>query len=132
MDRWDTRKSDFTALALEVHNWQGMKYKVAFRKRFDRQGHPADDPVSLLDPAEGVIQDSEFIEILEPPSLHVTDDINEGTGSENSEDDGFLAFGTETWVFDVAEGRDQEFKEALRETGVVLDVEEVPDESLTT
>ena len=79
-----------------------------------------------------MIQDKEFIEILDPPSIHVAEDINAGSGSENSEDDGFLAFGSETWVFDVTEGREQEFKDALLETGVVLVIEEVPDESLTT
>jgi hypothetical protein len=109
-----------------------MKFKVTFRKRFDQNGQPFDDPLSAVDPAEGVIEDKEFIEILEPPSLHVSDDINAGSGSENSEDDGFLAFGTETWVFDVAEGREQEFRDALLESGVVLVIEEVPDESLTT
>jgi hypothetical protein len=40
--------------------------------------------------------------------------------------------GTEAWVFDIAEGREQEFKDALVESRVVLDFEEVPDESLTT
>jgi len=109
-----------------------MKFKVTFRKRFDQNGQPADDPVSVLDPAEGVIEDKEFIEILDPPSLHGAEDINAGSGSENSEDDGFLAFGTETWVFDIAEGREREFKDALLETGVALVIEEIPDESLTT
>jgi len=109
-----------------------MKFRVTFRKRFDESGQPADDPISVLDAAEGVIQDKEFIEILDPPSIHVAEDINAGSGSENSEDDGFLAFGSETWVFDVTEGREQEFKDALLETGVVLVIEEVPDESLTT
>ena len=109
-----------------------MKFRVTFRKRFDQNGQPADDPVSTLDPGDGVIEDQEFIEILDPPSIHVADDINAGSGSENSEDDGFLAFGTETWVFDVAEGREDEFRHALAESGVVLMVEEVPDESLTT
>ena len=109
-----------------------MKFKVTFRKRFNQNGEPADDPVSLVDPAEGVIQDKEFIEILDPPSIHAADDINAGSGSESSDDDGFLAFGTESWVFDVAEGREEEFRLALLESGVVLVVEEVPDESLTT
>ncbi len=109
-----------------------MKYKVTFRKRFNEEGKPSDDPTALVDAADGVIQDAEFIEIIEPPSLHVTEDIAGPPTSQSSEADGFLAFGTETWVYDVADGRDQEFKDALLNSELVLDIEEVPDESLTT
>ena len=100
----------------------------AWRKR-----RPSD---SLLGPEPWPEADVELaksvIEILDPPSIHASEDINAGSASESSEDDGFLAFGTETWVFDIAEGREQEFKDDLHETGVVLVIEEVPDESLTT
>jgi hypothetical protein len=109
-----------------------MKYKVTFRKRFTPEGEPADDPKSLVSPADGVVEDSEFIEILEPAGLGVAEDLNEGTGSRESNDNGFLGLGTETWVFDVAEGREDEFRAALAESRVVLDFEEIPDESLTT
>jgi len=79
-----------------------------------------------------VIQDEEMVEIIEPAGLGVAEDLNEGSGSEESNDNGFLAFGSETWVFDIAEGREKEFTDALVESRVVLDFEEVPDESLTT
>jgi hypothetical protein len=109
-----------------------MKYKVTFRKRFTAQGEPADDPASLVSPEDGVVEDSEFIEIIEPAGLGVAEDLNEGTGSQESDDSGFLGLGSETWVYDVAEGREKEFTDALVESGVVLDFEEIPDESLTT
>jgi hypothetical protein len=109
-----------------------MKYKVTYRKRFTPEGEPADDPSSLVDPEDGVILDREFVEIIEPAGLGVAEDLNEGSGSEESNDNGFLAFGSETWVYDVAEGREKEFTDALAESRVVLDFEEVPDESLTT
>jgi hypothetical protein len=109
-----------------------MKYKVTFRKRFSPEGEPADDPRSLVDPADGVIEDAEFVEIIEPAGIGVAGDMNEGSGSEESNDNGFLNLGTETWVFDVAEGREDEFKAALVESRVVLEFEEIPDESLTT
>ena len=125
-----------------------MKYKVTFRKRFTPEGEPADDPKSLVSttdgviawlaerkttsPAEGVVEDEEFVEIIEPAGLGVAEDLNAGSGSQESNDNGFLGFGTETWVFDVAEGREKEFTDALVESQVVLDFEEVPDESLTT
>jgi len=109
-----------------------VKYKVTFRKRFTPEGEPADDPKSLVSTADDVVEDAEFIEILEPAGLGVAEDLNEGTGSQESNDNGFLGLGTETWVFSVAEGREEEFKAALAESRVVLDFEEIPDESLTT
>ena len=109
-----------------------MRYQVTFRKRFNPDGQPADDPRSLIDTENGVIEDAEFIEIIEPAGLGVAEDLNEGSGSQESNDNGFLGLGTETWVFDIAEGREKEFISALVESKVVLDFEEVPDESLTT
>ncbi len=109
-----------------------MKYKVTFRKRFSPDGQPADNPKSLVSPEDGVIEDEELVEIIEPAGLGVAEDLNEGTGSQESNDNGFLGLGTETWVFDIAEGREKEFTDALVESRVVLDFEEVPDESLTT
>jgi hypothetical protein len=82
-----------------------MRYKVTFRKRFTPKGTEADAPATLVDPAEGVILDSEIVEETQPAGLGVAEDLNEGTGSEESNDNGFLAFGTETWVYEVAEGR---------------------------
>ena len=109
-----------------------MRYKVTFRKRFGPGGEPADDPRSLVSPEDGVIQDEEMVEIIEPAGLGVAEDLNEGSGSQESNDNGFLSLGTEAWVFDIAEGREKEFTDALVESRVVLDFEEVPDESLTT
>jgi hypothetical protein len=109
-----------------------MKYKVTFRKRFTPEGEPADDPKSLVSTEDGVIEDAEFVEIIEPAGLGVAEDLNAGSGSQESNDNGFLGFGTETWVFDIAEGRESEFRDALVRSEVVLDFVEVPDESLTT
>src|SRR5256885_17175422 len=109
-----------------------MKYKVTFRKRFSADGEPADDPKSLVSPEDGVIQDEELVEIVEPAGLGVAEDLNEGAGSQESNDNGFLAFGSETWVYTVAEGREKEFTDSVVESGVVLDFEEIPDESLIT
>jgi hypothetical protein len=55
-----------------------------------------------------------------------------GFGSQESNDNGFLGFGSETWVYDIAEGREKEFTDALAESEVVLAFEEAPDEGLTT
>lgn len=109
-----------------------MRYKVTFRKRFSADGEPADDPKSLVSTEDGVIEDAEMVEIIEPAGLGVAEDLNEGSGSEESNDNGFLNLGSETWVFDIAEGREKEFTDALVESEVVLDFVEVPDETLST
>jgi hypothetical protein len=109
-----------------------MRYRVTFRKRFTPEGEPADDPHSLVSPPDGVVEDEEFIEIIEPAGLGVAEDLNEGSGSQESNDNGFLGLGTESWVYEIADGREDEFKASLVESRVVLDFEEVPDESLTT
>lgn len=109
-----------------------MRYRVTFRKRFNPEGEPADDPKSLVSVMDGVIEDEEFVEIIEPAGLGVAEDLNEGSGSQESNDNGFLGLGTETWVYEIAEGREKEFTDALTESEVVLEFEEVPDESLTT
>jgi hypothetical protein len=116
----------------EVRPARVMRYRVTFRKRFNPEGEPADDPKSLVSVMDGVIDDEEFVEIIEPAGLGVAGDLNEGSGSQESNDNGFLGLGTETWVYEIAEGREKEFTDALVESEVVLDFEEVPDESLTT
>jgi hypothetical protein len=50
-----------------------MTYKVTFRKRFAPEGEPSDDPESLVMPEDGVIQDQEFVEILQPAGLWVAE-----------------------------------------------------------
>src|SRR5919205_2752224 len=109
-----------------------MRYKVTFRKRFSADGEPADDPKSLVSVMDGVIEDSEIVEMIEPAGLGVAEDLNEGTGSQESNDNGFLNLGTETWVFDIAEGREKEFTDALVESRVVLGYEQVSDQTLGT
>jgi hypothetical protein len=112
--------------------FKAMRYKVTFRKRFSPDGEPADDPKSLVSVEDGVVEDSEMVEIIEPAGLGVAEDLNAGSGSQESNDNGFLGLGTETWVYDIAEGREKEFTDALVESEVVLDFEEVPDQTLST
>ncbi len=90
-------------------------YRVTFRKRFDRDG--ADAPVTFLDLADGVVLDSTFVEAIEPDNLHVEESMDE--------DDDFLSLGTEIWEFDVADDRRQDFKDALVNSAVVVEFDEI-------
>lgn len=94
-----------------------MKYRVVFRGRSDQEGERADDPPSFLDPEleEGVVLDASFVGRLPPDAQHSSDRIEE--------DDGFLSISDEIWEYDVAEGRDQDFKDALANSGMVIEFE---------
>ena len=67
------------------------RYIVTFRRRFDFNGEPGQDPSLLLDFAEGVIEGAEYVQTLEPPSVHSTEDIGGSPTSQSAEDDGFLS-----------------------------------------
>jgi hypothetical protein len=101
-----------------------MKYRVTFRQRFGAAGEPSDAPQQFVDAPEGVILDAAFVERLEPPSVHVEEAMEE--------DDNWLAFGTSTWVYDIAPGREDDFKTALAQTELVMDVEEADLDEVTS
>ena len=97
-----------------------MRYRVTFRKRFNQDGQGSDDPVSLLNLPDGVVQDSAVVETFEPDSLHVEERMEE--------DDDFLPFGTEIWEFDVADGREKEFEDAVATSGAAMEYDRMPEE----
>lgn len=94
-----------------------MKYKVVFRERSDESGEKADDPASFLDTQldDETVLDAVFVGRNRPDGLHSSDALEE--------DDSFLSLGSEIWEYDVAEGKDQEFKDALRNSGMVMEFE---------
>ena len=102
-----------------------MKYLVTFKKRFTGTGEEGDSPSDLVSPADGVVLDRVFVDRLEPPNRHVTDDA-----SEAGEDDGFLTFGSESWMYEIADDRTSEFVHELQNSRVVLEYEEMEDEEL--
>jgi hypothetical protein len=94
-----------------------MKYRVVFRERADRMGEKADDPASFLDTQldDETVLDAVFVGRLDPDALHSSDRMEE--------DDAFLSLNGEIWEYDVAEGKDQEFKDALANSGMVMEFE---------
>lgn len=94
-----------------------MKYRVVFRERSDQRGEKADEPSSFLDTQldDETVLDAVFVGRTEPDALHSSDVIEE--------DDGFLSLGSEIWEYDVAEGKDEDFKNALLNSGMVMEVE---------
>lgn len=94
-----------------------MKYRVVFRGRSDESGERADNPPSFLEPEleDGIVLDAALVGRLQPDALHSSDRLEE--------DDDFLSIGDEIWEYDVAEGRDQDFKDALANSGMVIEFE---------
>ncbi len=94
-----------------------MKYRVVFRERSDRSGEKSDDPPSFLDAQldDETVLDAVFVGRNRPDALHSSDLIEE--------DDGFLSFGAEIWDYDIADGKDQDFKDALKNSGMVMEFE---------
>jgi len=98
-----------------------MRYRVVFVERTDEQGNNIEDPPEFVEPelTDGVVLDCRFVERFEAPNMHVQETPDE--------DDSFLSMGTEVWEYDVADGRDQEFKDALVNSEMVIEFEEIDD-----
>ena len=94
-----------------------MKYRVVFRERSDESGEKADDPASFLDTQldDETVLDAVLIGRNRSDALHSSDALEE--------DDAFLSLGSEIWEYDVADGKDQEFKDALLNSGMVMEFE---------
>ena len=67
-----------------------------------------------------MIEDAQVVEQIEPDSVHSEESMDE--------DDDFLPFGSEIWEFVVGENRDDEFKTALDQSGVVLEYDVIDDD----
>jgi hypothetical protein len=94
-----------------------MTYKVTFRKRFDGQGDEADRPETFVQVVDGVVLNAVKSEVIEPPAQHSQEVLDE--------DDNFESLGTETWEYDIAEGREDEFVAALENSRMVIQYEEI-------
>jgi hypothetical protein len=98
-----------------------MKYQVSFRERTDALGNPTENPPAFVEPElmDGVVLAATFVQRIEPDNMHSQEVMDE--------DDAFLAIGTEVWEYDVAEGRDQEFIDALQNSQMVMEYEVLDD-----
>ena len=94
-----------------------MTYKVTFRKRFNEQAEEADRPESFVQAADGIIVSATRSEVIDPPALHSQEILDE--------DDNFESLGTESWEYEIAEGREQEFIEALENSRMVIQYEAI-------
>src|SRR3712207_4097671 len=100
-------------------------YRVTFRRRFNQDGDLGpEEPIQFLNVEDGVIEDCVFVERFRPEAEH-------GMG-RMEEDDDFLAFGTEIWEFQIADGREDDFVGALGRSGQVIEYDEIDELELPT
>jgi hypothetical protein len=94
-----------------------MRYRVTFQERFDGEGNPTENPPAFVNVEDGVVLDATYIQTDEPPALHGQEVMDE--------DDNFLSRGTEVWEYEIAEGRDRDFINALRNSEMVIEYVEL-------
>jgi hypothetical protein len=94
-----------------------MKYRVVFRERSNERGERADNPPSFLEPEldDDTVLDAVLVGRTEPDSLHSSETLEE--------DDSYMSLGAEIWEYDIAEGKDDDFKDALVNSGMVMEYE---------
>ncbi len=90
-------------------------------ERTDAEGKKSENPNEYVDfeLADGVVLDQVFVERIAPDSLHVQEVMDE--------DDDFESIATEVWEYDIADGRDQEFIDALKNSQMVIDYQSLED-----
>lgn len=90
-------------------------------ERVDAEANPSENPAEYveLEVPDGVVLDQVFVERVEPLSMHNQEVMDE--------DDSFNSIGTEVWEYDVAEGREQDFINALKNTKMVMEYHEFDD-----
>jgi hypothetical protein len=90
-------------------------------ERTDAKGKNTESPPEFveLDLLDGVVLDQAFVERIEPDSLHVQEVMDE--------DDDFESVATEVWEYEIADGRDQEFIDALKNSKMVIEYEPMDD-----
>ncbi len=96
-----------------------MRYRVTFMERTGGDGKPSEFPPDYLDidVADGVIVDKVFVDRDQPQALHNQDTLDE--------DDSFLSVGSESWDYEVADGREDEFLAALKNSQMAFECVEL-------
>jgi hypothetical protein len=100
-----------------------MTYRVTFMERTDGAGQPSENPPEYvdIDLADGVVLDRVFVERTEPLAEHSQEQLDE--------DDSFLSVGSETWDYVVADGRDDDFVAAVKNSKMAMECVPLEDDA---
>ncbi len=103
-----------------------MRYRVAFARRFQSDGNEsALNPTAELDAElpDGVVADKVFVGRFDPESKHNQEVMDE--------DDAFLgSAAAELWEYDVVDGNEQDFLDAMRNSETVMEFTVVDETSV--
>src|SRR3954447_5929245 len=103
-----------------------MRYRVAFAKRFQSDGNEsALNPTAELDVEipDGIVADKVFVGRFDPESKHSQEVMDE--------DDAFLgSAAAELWEYDVVDGSEQDFLDAVRNSETVMEYTVVDETSV--
>ncbi len=92
-----------------------MIYRVTYMERTNGAGQPSEFPIDYvaIDLPNGVVLDKVFVERTEPAAMHSEESLEE--------DDSFLSVGSETWDYEVADNREDDFIAALENSQMVME-----------
>jgi hypothetical protein len=92
-----------------------MRYRVTFMERTGGDAKPTEFPPDYvdIDVIDGVVLDKAFVERDEPVAVHNEEGLEE--------DDDFLSVGSETWDYEIAAGREDEFLAALKNSQMAFE-----------
>lgn len=84
-------------------------------ERTGANAQPSEIPTDYLaiQVADGVVLEKEFVERSEPLATHNQEGLEE--------DDDFLSIGSETWDYEVADGRQDEFQAAVKNSQMAIE-----------
>src|SRR3954451_9236392 len=103
-----------------------MRYRVVFAKRFQSDGtESALDPTAEMDVyiPDGVVADKVFVERFEPASKHNQEVLDE--------DDAWLGLAAaELWDYDIVDGCEQDFVDAMRNSETVMEFSVIEETSV--
>lgn len=92
-----------------------MRYRVTFMERTDAEGRPTEFPPDFvaIDLPDGTVLDRTFVERTEPSAEHSEERLEE--------DDDFLSVGSETWDYEVADNRREDFLAAVKNSRLAME-----------
>lgn len=84
-------------------------------ERTNASGEPSESPTDYvtIEVPDGVVLEKTFIERAQPSALHSEESLEE--------DDSFLSVGSETWDYEIADGREDDFIAALQNSQMVME-----------
>lgn len=100
-----------------------MTYRVTFMERTGASGQPSESPPDYvaIEVPDGVVIEKTFVERTAPDAMHNEESLEE--------DDNFLSVGSETWDYIVAEGRQQDFLDAVKNSQMAMECIPLDDDS---